>query len=944
MKKKKTLILIDGHALAFRQYYALERTNMSTSDGTPTWGVYGFFKAIFDLLKNKKFKTDAIAVAFDVSHHTFRVDKYSEYKANRVEMPDPMRIQMGFIMEGLNALNIPIYTKEGYEADDVIGTIAKRACELGHNVLILTGDQDAFQLVDKEGCIKVIIPYRGELSTYDWDRVREKMGVYPNQIIDYKALRGDTSDNIPGVFGIGEKTATKLLADYGTLENVLAQSHEMQECAIKNKLLNGVESAKLSKFLATIVTDVDIDFDFSKACIELPDVVKVNEFFRKMQFYSFIKNMNSIMMTFNNGTPCTKEDIIVHSETAAEQMQLSLLNSITSEKTDENVNLELIQSIEQLKDAVENIKKQTLIAFNCHADIKDIVNSHLYGISIAYNPDVTYQENKINAAETDTAAKIYYIPFEHANINISFKIKEALPYLKDVFENPDIKKTAHNIKIQYGVLRDNGIYTKGFVFDTMLASYISNPSKNHELAVQSIEYLEHSLNDYDIPEGKKDKIRFSELAAAKVKSYVSDYVNTILNLTKHWSCTLTDKEKELLNGIDLPIALVLADMEFTGISIDRKLLDDYARVINKVIYKIERKIYEIAGDTFNLNSPKQIAEIIYDKLKISKRKKRSTGADVLETLAKDNEICRLILEYRKYYKLKTVYIDSFPNLIDPKDNRIHTTFNMTTTTTGRLSSSTPNLQNLPVRTEEGSKIRQALVPEDKENGLILSADYSQIELRLLAHISGDKNLIDAFNNGIDIHTATASKVFDVPLEKVTKEMRYKAKAVNFGIIYGQSKYGLAKALDISNQNAQNFIDRYFRTFPGVKKYMKDIVALVEKEGYLETMFGRKRYFAKELESNIAAVREFARRAAINFPIQSAGADLIKKAMIECHKKLQEQNLKSKMIIQVHDEIVIETYKDELDAASKIVREAMELGQPFKVPLVVDIAVGETWKE
>ena len=942
MKRKKTLILIDGHALAFRQYYALERTNMSTSDGTPTWAVYGFFKAIFDLLKNKKIKTDAIAVAFDVSHQTFRVEKYNEYKANRQAMPEPMQLQMKLIMQGLDAFNIPIYTKEGYEADDVIGTIAKRACELGHNVLILTGDQDAFQLVDKEGCVKVIIPFRGELSTYDWNRVREKMGVFPDQIVDYKALRGDTSDNIPGVYGIGEKTACKLLADYGNLDNIFAQCKDMPECSVKNKLLEGVESAKLSKFLATIVTDVDIDFNFESACIELPDVVKVNAFFRELQFYSFIKSMNSIMTTFNNGAPCTKEDLIIHSDTDADQLQLSLLNSVVKEE-DDDFDLEMIQTLEQLKNAAEDLKKQSLITFNCQAEIKDIVNSHLIGLTIGYNPDVTYQ-NKIVTADTKARAKVYYIPFLHSNVSGQLKISETLPLLKEIFENPEIKKTAHNIKTQYGVLRDNEIYTNGFVFDTMLASYVYNPSKNQDLSVQAIEYLEHSLSDSGEGESKKDRIKFSEVSIERVKNYVGDYANTILNLTKFWANKLSEKEKELLKNVDLPLALVLADMEFTGIAIDRELLNDYARELGRSIYRVERKIYDIAGETFNLNSPKQIAEIIYDKLQISKRKKRSTGAEVLEELAKDSEICRLILEYRKYFKLKTVYFDSFPNLIDPKDNRIHTTYNMTITTTGRLSSSNPNLQNIPIRTQEGSKVRQAFVPGDRENYLILSADYSQIELRLLAHISEDKNLIAAFNEGMDIHTLTASKVFDVPIEKVTKEMRYRSKAVNFGIIYGQSKYGLAKALGITNQSAQNFIDRYFKTYPGVKKYMKEAVAKVEKDGYLETMFGRKRYFSKELESMIAAVREFARRAAINFPIQGAGADLIKMAMIDCHNKFEEMNLKSKMIIQVHDEIVVEVHKDELDIVQKIVREAMELGQPFRVPLVIDIAVGETWKE
>lgn len=946
MVQKKTLILIDGHALAFRQYYALERTNMSTSSGTPTWAVYGFFKAIFDLLKNKRIKTDAIAVAFDVSHHTFRVERYSEYKSNRQAMPDPMRVQMELIMNGLKAFNIPIYTKEGFEADDVIGTISKRACELGHNVLILTGDQDAFQLVDKDGCVKVIIPSKGDLATYDWNRVHEKMGVYPDQVVDYKALRGDLSDNIPGIYGIGEKTAVNLLAEFGNLDNILNNYDKISKPALRTKIEEGVEQAKLSRFLATIVRDVDVDFDFNTSCVALPDVVEVTNFFREMQFYSFLKNMNALMTIFNNGTPCTKEDIIEHSSMNENQLQLNFFNNIRLGPEQENFfDLEIVDNVERLYSVVNELKQKSIICSYIEADVKDIVNSRIIGMALAYNDSAEYKNNSLKVKETLEKTKVFYIPIAHSFIKKQLPLREVIPAIKELFQNPEIKKITHNVKTQYGILRDNGIYTNGFVFDTLLASYVKNSTRNHELSVQAIEHLEHAMYEYTHNEGmKRNQIKFEDADPENVKKYAGDVADTIFRLTKYWMDVLSKSECQILNEIDLPVSLVLADMEFNGTVIDTNLLSEYGDELNKIIFKIERKIYTLADEVFNLNSPKQISKILYDKLKISSKRKRSTGAEVLEELAKDHEICRLILKYRTYYKLKTVYVDSFPQLIDPIDNRIHTTYNMTATATGRLSSSNPNLQNIPVRTEEGSMIRKSFVPGDKENYLILSADYSQIELRLLAHISGDENLISAFNHGVDVHTNTASKVFDVPVDEVTKDMRYKAKAVNFGIIYGQTKYGLAKALGISNQNAENFINKYFKTYPKVKRYMKNTVDKAEKNGYTETLFGRKRYFSKELDSTVAAVREFARRAAINFPIQGTGADLIKMAMIECDKKLKENGLKSKMIIQVHDEIVVEVYKEELETVKNIVKEAMELGQPFKVPLVVDIYAGETWKE
>lgn len=946
----KTLILIDGHALAFREYYALERTNMKTSDGTPTWAVYGFFKAVFDLLKNEDLKADAIAVAFDVSHKTFRTEKFADYKCNRSAMPDPMRIQMGLIYEGLKAFNIPIYTKEGYEADDVIGTISREACELGHKVLILTGDQDVFQLVDKDGCVKVILPYKGELIEYNWDRIYDKLGVYPNQVIDYKGLRGDTSDCIPGVKGIGEKTAQKLLAKYGTLDNVLADCENIPEKSVREKICSGKEQAQMSRYLATIVRNLDVDFDFDKTKVELPDVSVVTEFLKKMQFYTFIKNINDIMYSFDK-VEHTTPVVLPKNE---DGMQLGFFSEAVNEEINKDSGIEfsnkMIADSSDLADMIDELSKQSLIAFNIHADIKSAVDSKIIGISFAYNPDITADKVIKFVDEKKIPSKVFYIPAAHSGFENQLKLDDVIAQLKPIFENNDIKKTAYNAKSQYNVLRCLGVYAKGIIFDVMLSSYVKDPQRNHALDVQSMENLNHAVLPFaPFEKLKKNQVKFEDAPVENVLNYCADEITTILELTKYWIKSLDEKELELTYNVEVPLAFVLADMEYTGISIDQKYLILLTKMMDDELAQIKSKIYSLAGCDFNINSPRQVGEVLFDKMGIKAKKKRgksnySTGAEILEELSSEYEIARLILDYRKYAKLKSTYTEALPALIDNKDGRIHTTYNQTVTATGRLSSSNPNLQNIPVRTPEGNKIRNAFVPEDRKNCLILSADYSQIELRLLAHITQDKHLVEAFNSGVDVHTLTASKVFDVPVNEVTKEMRYHAKAVNFGIIYGQTKYGLAKSLGISNAEAGDFIDRYFATYPRVKAYMEGTVMQAEQQGYVETIFGRKRYLATELASSNAMIREFAKRAAINQPMQGTAADLMKIAMIDFAKKLKENNLKSKMIMQVHDELVVEVYKSELDEVTKLVKEAMELNQPLSVPLVVDVNVGETWKE
>lgn len=947
MGSEKTLILVDGHALAFRQYYALERTNMQTSEGLPTWGVYGFFKSIFDLLKNERLKPDAIAVAFDVSHQTFRVEKYPEYKSNRSSMPDPMRVQMELIFEGLRAFNIPIYTKEGFEADDVIGTISKQACELGHKVLILTGDQDAFQLVDKDGCVKVILPSKGELVEYDWEKIYQKLGVYPNQVIDYKALRGDVSDCIPGIKGIGEKTAQKLLDKYKTLDNLLADVENIQEKSIKTKISEGIEIAKLSRYLATIVRDLELNFDFSLTNISVPDAKSVTEFFTRMQFYSFLRNIDSILQTFDKSeNEAVPENVQICADNPSQQLGL-FSGAVQSEINKFEIKYEKneIKTKSDFENLLGDIQKSKIFAFKSFADIKSPLEADLRAVAFAINNSLAVFSEENSSLLNGDNTQAYFVSLDVEGLSLEYLLDK----LKPLFEDQDIKKITYDLKQEHNLYKSFGISLNSVVFDIELASYVNEPSRNHELDVQAIECINHIMQyNSQFKVDKKKKISVFDIQEDVLFAHSVDVVATIVELAKFWTDKLDEKELELLSKIELPLSIVLADMEYSGVSIDVEYLNELSKTMEVTLSDLEERIFKIAGSEFNLNSPKQVGRVLFEELGLPTKKKRgnkfSTSAEILEELASDYEIVELILQYRKFSKLISTYTESLPELINPKDSRIHTTFNQTITATGRLSSSNPNLQNIPTRTEEGNKIRKAFVPKDRENYLMLSADYSQIELRLLAHISQDPHLTEAFKSGVDVHTLTASKVFGVPVDKVTKDMRYKAKAVNFGIIYGQSRYGLAKNLGITPDEAESFISKYFATYPKVKEFMTNIVNFAQQRGYVESLYGRKRHLEKELNSSNVQIREFAKRAAINHPMQGTAADLIKLAMISLSNKLAENKLESKMIMQVHDELILEVKKTELEQVKSIVLEAMELGQPFEVPLLVDVSVGESWKE
>lgn len=952
----KNFLLIDGHALAYRYFFALERTGMKTSENQPTWAVFGFFKAIFDLLQNNTIKPDAIAVAFDVSRYTYRTEMYSEYKAQRESMPDTMKSQLQLIVEGLQALNIPIYTKEGYEADDVIGTIATKAKQKQHKTYILTGDRDSFQLVDREGFIKVIMPSKGELIEYDWYKVYDKMGVYPYQIVDFKGLSGDTSDNIPGIRGIGEKTACKLLSRFDKLEQVYEHLNEITEKALNRKLTEGREVAFLSKELATIQRNLDIDYDFDCAKLEMPNYDAVIEFFKQNQFYNFLKNSENILRPFKIGfsSPKIAPDCMVDSEPEqnAGQMQLGLgLGDMLIESSHKEYNhtKTVVDTEEKLSDLVNELNNQTIFSLDVETTGINPLECDLVGISLSYCEQLYTKNNrvKIDNSKSDLV-KSYYIPVFHL-VGQQLDLELIKEKLNPIFENENIAKTLQNAKFDFHVLRRHGMSVKNIIFDTMLASYIKDSSRKHGLKQQASDYLNYIMVEYEeLLKNNSSSLTIESVPIEEAASYACDDSFATLLLTKYWQENLDEKELDILYNIEVPLTLVLAQMEENGASIDVEYLSVIEKEINEKLSVIEEKIYEEVGEKFNINSPKQVGDMLFGKLNLKAKGMKSktgfsTSAKVLEALAEENQVARDILEQRHLAKLRSTYVEALPELRSPIDNRIHTSFNQTITTTGRLSSSNPNLQSIPIKTELGNRIRGAFVAEDKNN-FIISADYSQIELRLLAHISRDDNLIEAFCDDEDVHSATASKVFDVPIEQVTKEMRSKAKAVNFGIVYGQSRYGLASSLGISPYEAQNFIDRYFATYPDVKKYMDETIKFAYAHGYVETLYGRKRYLSSGLLSTNGKIQEAAQRAAINAPIQGTAADVMKLAMVRLQNDFNKNNIKSKIIIQVHDELVIETINTEIDEVKSLVKNAMELNQPFLVPLKIDIYAGKSWME
>jgi len=880
---RKILFLIDGNSFCYRAFYAIRA--LSNSKGQPTNAVYGFVTMLNKIVRDNK--PDMLAVAFDMKGPTFRHKKYEEYKIHRKPMPDELVGQMSYIKQFVQASNIPLFEMEGFEADDVIATVATKAKAHDIDTFIVTGDKDALQLVDSH--IKVFSTHKEGLI-YDAARVKEAYGVGPEHIPDIMALMGDATDNIPGVRGIGEKTAMELIGEFGSLDNLLKNVDKVKGEARQKALKENAQMAELSRELAVVDRDVPVKISFRELELKSPDAPRLLELFKELEFKSFVKEF----------TP--KETL--------------------------DSTYELVDDEKSFKKLVSELAGQKEFAFDFETTSEDPMLAAPVGVSFSW---------KVGHA--------HYVP-----MNKSFDVDTVLGALKKVFEDKDISKIGQNIKYEYIVLAKCGITLAGEIFDTMVASYVLNPSKlNHNLEDISIEYLHHKLTT-PIEEliGKgKSAITMDKVDVDKVCAYCCEDSDVTLRLKKILEKDIAAKGlDELFYKVEMPLAKVLARMEIHGVSIDKEYLSELSGEMEKKLDKLTKKIYEIAGEEFNINSPKQLSVILFEKLKLPIVKRTKTGVstdeEVLTKLAASHKLPHALLEYRQLAKLKSTYVDALPALLNPKTLRIHTSFNQTVTATGRLSSSGPNLQNIPIKTEEGRKIRKAFVPSAKDH-VLLSADYSQIELRILAHMSGDKHLVKAFKDGLDIHSFTASLVFGVSEKDVTSEMRGMAKTVNFGIVYGMSPYGLSQSLNIDVNKAKEFIDAYFERYPDVKQYMDSLVAEAREKGFVTTILGRRRYIP-EINSPDARLKAFAERTAINTPIQGSAADIIKVAMISIDEALAKKALKTAMTLQVHDELVFDVPRKELEESYRIVRDGMENVIKLKVPVEAHIEVGKNWLE
>jgi DNA polymerase I len=872
MKTPKTLILIDGHSLAYRMHFALERTGMRTEDGTPTWAVYGFFNALFSLLK--KIKPDAIAVSFDVGRITFRNDLYPDYKAHRDSMPDEMRSQMDLVRRGVELLGIPIYEKQGYEADDVIGTLACKAAHEGFWVQILTGDQDAFQLVDDldpdnpakvhAGKVEVLIPPRmprEEMKTYDRQAVFEKWGIYPEQVVDFKGLKGDTSDNIPGIPGVGDKTAVKLLTEYQTLENLYDHISELPANKLREKLETYKDQAFLSKQLATIDRQVPINVTWDDCHLSIPDMDALKDFMEYLEFKAFIRQAPALLAPFLNGQShvSVPSKLVDEADSEREESESSAQSGSQSKLFTMSEPLKVDHTIvttrAQLTDLIALIEQAGVFALDVETTGLDVHTDRLAGIAVsvldAFEQCERPAENILKLSDypkqfkairlkpgvPDKPIQNFYIPIRHCDLQSELDEPTILSLLEPILSSNRIAKLVHNAKFECNIFRQLERPIRGLIFDTMIASYIDNPDRRHGLKSLSDELLGCPMCEIKelIGTGKK-AILFSEVAVEPAAAYASCDTFATLELARYFLAKLDEKQWTLFYEIEMPLTQVLADVEWAGVSLDTDYLKNLSRQLEERLQILEREICGLSGCDFNLNSPKQVAEVLFDRMGIAPSRKTkgktaySTDVKVLEQLAEQHEVVRKILEYRQLFKLKSTYIDALPELINPETHRIHTSFNQTVTATGRLSSSNPNLQNIPIRSELGRQIRQAFVPEKREGWSLLSADYSQIELRLLAHFSEDPYLIKAFQQGEDIHSATAALVFGLPIEKVSKEQRYRAKTVNFGVIYGQSPYGLSQQLKIPQSEAAQFIQLYFSRYGKVKQFIYRIKAQAHQSG------------------------------------------------------------------------------------------------------------------
>ena len=951
MSDQKRLFLVDAYALIFRGYYAFIKNPRINSKGEDTSAIMGFMNSLLDVIKRER--PDHLAVCFDKGGSVDRVEMYQEYKANRDETPEGIKTAVPYIYEILKAMHIPIMVKEGYEADDVIGTLAKKAEKEGYKTFMVTPDKDFAQLVSEN-----IFMYRpmfgGGYETWGIPEVQKKFEVTdPLQVIDYLGMMGDASDNIPGLPGVGPKTAKKFLAAYGSMEGLLANTHELKG-KMKEKVEANGELGLLSKKLATIMLDVPVEFDAKDFEMSEPDVPKVTEIFQKLEFRRLIDNFNKTFSAISDqaivtATPSSDKKEAPKTTPKEEKYagagQFSLFDASTTlsdqdpETASENTrktsetSSHFYQSIAPgmaTKLFVKNLMSQTSVCFDTETTGLNPLTAELVGIAFSWE-----------------VGKGFYVPFPEDKTEAQVLIEVLRPF----FENETIEKIGQNLKYDIKVLAKYNIDVKGKLFDTMLAHYLINPDMRHSMDVLAETYLNYTPISITELIGKKGKNQLSmrDVPLEKQTEYAVEDADITLQLKEHFEKELGEADtQKLFDDIEVPLLRVLAAMELEGINLDKDFLNSLSEDLNTDILNLEKSIYDAAGEEFNIASPKQLGIILFEKLKlVDKPKKTKTGQyktseDILSYLAKDHDIIRQVLDYRGLAKLKSTYVDALPLQVEESTGRVHTDYMQTVAATGRLSSNNPNLQNIPIRTERGRQVRKAFVPRNDDYTL-LAADYSQIELRIIAALSEEETMIEAFKNGEDIHASTASRVFNVPIEEITREQRSNAKTVNFGIIYGVSAFGLSNQTDLSRGEAKELIDTYYETYPKLRAYMSKQVDFARDNGYVQTVLGRRRYL-KDINSRNAVVRGASERNAVNAPIQGSAADIIKIAMINIHDKLQASDYKSKMLLQVHDELVFDIYKPELETMKTLIKTEMENAYKMEVPLDVEMDVGLNWLE
>lgn len=940
---EKKLFLLDAMALIYRAYYALLRNPRLTSQGKNTNAQFGFTNTLLELLN--KYKPTHMAVCFDTHAPTERHSDFEDYKANRKKAPEDLLDSIPDIKRIIEGFNIPCIESDGYEADDIIGTLAWQAADAGYKVFMVTPDKDYGQLLTKPNVFIYKPAYMGkkeEILTAEkicekWDIARVE------QVIDVLGLMGDAVDNIPGIPGVGEKTAAKLLKQYDSLESILEHAHEIKG-ALGKKVQEGKESAILSKKLATIITDVPVTFHEEDFCIKEFNQQALSDVFSELEFRSLGKRIlgESFKVDVHVAVQRDLFGNVVESSTTISETTKAAGDAFLPEeeiiplenKTIENTphQYHLVQGDAAIKELIGTLRQYKEICFDTETTGTDANNVELVGMSFSVK-----------------AAEGYYVPVsaDQAEANRQVELFSGL------FSDPNITWVGQNLKYDLLVMKWYGQSFPGKIFDTMVAHYVIEPEGRRNMDLLSEKYLGYTPVSITELIGKKGKNQgnMRDVPAEKAADYAAEDADITLQLKEVFKPLIKEKAVEkVFYEADLPLVKVLADMEFEGIRVDEDFLKNYSSVLESDAAIFEKQVYEAAGVHFNLASPKQLGEVLFEKLKLDPKAKKTktgqyaTGEDVLSKLAVQHKIADDILSFRELTKLRNTYVDAIPQLINPKTGRVHTSYNQTLVVTGRLSSNNPNLQNIPVRTERGKEIRKAFIPRDEDH-VLFSADYSQIELRVVAAISGDKNMCEAFKSGADIHTATAAKVFGVNESEVTKEQRYKAKSVNFGIIYGQGAFGLGQNLGISRTEAKTIIDNYKTEFSGISKYMEDTIARAQQNGYVETLLGRKAWI-RDINSANFTVKGFAERVAINAPIQGTAADMIKLAMIGIHKEMQQRKLRSKMILQVHDELVFDVHKDELDELKILVLNKMQTALPLPedVPVVAEIGTGNSWLE